>query len=172
MVVQEEPELLARAACRRVYDAIEREPGLSVSALARRLGMYWTSVALQVGHLARAGLVRSVRSGRRRVLFTAHALDSMADARGLILLAEPACLRVARAIAAVPDQRIYELVERIPMSERALYHHVKRLVEAELVLSSKQGGYRGLRASPRLIAWLAMADPREGPDGVPDEAGR
>jgi DNA-binding transcriptional ArsR family regulator len=148
--------ILASPGRRRILDLIRTRPGVSVSELARLAGMYWTSAAAHVEQLRQAGLVRAVRVGRRRVLFSSQILEAeAADAPGI--LGEPSCRRVAVAIAAHPRQRVWELCESTGMSERAVYHHVKRLVAAGLVATSKTGAYRGLEATPRLLACLSAS---------------
>lgn len=140
-----------------VHRAILAHPGSSVSEIARRVDMFWTSVALHVAHLERAGLVRAIRAGRRRVVFprTPLALEGGPD---LALLSEPSCLAVARAIVAHPDRRVWEIGEITSMSERAVYHHVKRLIDAGLVGKRGTSAFRGLRPTDRLIAWIEHRD--------------
>ena len=136
---------------RRVLDIVEREPGLSMSEIARRCDMYWTTVALHIERLRQDDLVASIRVGRRRVLFPRSLLDQVAS-EGIGLLGEPACRRVALAILQQPRSRVWELCEITGMSERSVYHHVQRLVGAGLVKSDKERAYRGLEADPRLAA--------------------
>lgn len=124
-----------------------------MSEVARCCDMYWTSVALHVEHLRRTGLVESIRVGRRRVLFPRPLLDQL-QSRTPGPLAEPACRRVALVIVQHPGLRVWELCEITEMSERAVYHHVQRLVEAALVKSDSERAYRGLEATPDLVARL------------------
>jgi DNA-binding transcriptional ArsR family regulator len=142
---------IARSTRDFVLQAIRVRPGVSMSDVARAAGMSWAATALHVDQLTAEGLVRSARVGRRRVLFVAPADGADALARGL--LAEPACLRVARAIVAHPRLPVYELSFVAGMSERAVYHHLKRLLDAGLVEGRR--GYRGLRATPALLSLLA-----------------
>lgn len=154
--------LFASTSRLRVFEAIRDEPGITVSKIAREVGLYWSTVALHVERLTRAGLVRSTRVGRRRVLFSStEANGESAVQRGL--LAEDACRRVAVAVVEHPRTPIFELSHRTGISERALYHHVKRLVEAELLSTSKERFYRGLEPTPRLLALLERGarGPRE-----------
>lgn len=132
---------------------IREEPGLSISEAARRLDLYWTAVALHVDRLVSAGLVRSTRVGRRRILVPADmTLDETIFPD---ILCEPACARVAIAIVANPGTRVWELCELTGMTERAVYHHVKRLVDVGLARSAKPGSYAGLEPSASLLVWAA-----------------
>ncbi|MFA5860667.1 MAG: helix-turn-helix domain-containing protein [Candidatus Thermoplasmatota archaeon] len=51
-----------------------------------------------------------------------------------------------------PGLRVWKLGEVLSMSDRAVYHHVKRLVAAGLVETKKAGAYHGLEATPLLMA--------------------
>lgn len=146
-------EVLATPARRRIFEIITGRPGCSVSELARAAGMFWTAAALHIEQLERAGLVRTVRVGRARALFAASALHEV-EAANAALLSEVACLRVARAVVQHPRLRVWELASRTGMSERATYHHLRRLVAAGLVTSRTTRGYREIEASPTLLACL------------------
>lgn len=149
--------VLSSEARRRVYDLVLAEPGISVSELARRADMYWTSAALHAAALERAGLVQSVLVGRRRSIFPVENRSALGTPAAA-LLSEPACRRVAEGIVRYPDLRVWELCDILQMSERAVYHHVKRLVNAGLVSSTRPGMYRGLRALPALERLLPTDD--------------
>lgn len=145
--------MLSSPVRRRLLEIIAQRPGLSVSELARGAGIFWTSAALHVEHLHKAGLVRTFRVGRLRVVVsTDFPQGESSDHSGI--LAEPACLRVATAIARSPEARVWELSALTGMSDRAIYHHLKRLVEAGLISTRKRGGYHGLEATPLLHAYL------------------
>lgn len=152
---------------RRVYDFVSAHPGSSVSEVAGKLDLYWTSAALQVNRLVSAGLVISVLVGRRRLLFPAEGTGALSS-RSRGLLAEPACRRVAVAIAKRPHLRVWELCELLSMSERAVYHHVKRLASAGLVTSTSRL-YRGLEPSPQLLQFLAQDSNAESTGGQGDD---
>lgn len=141
----------------RLLHLVRKTPGASVSELARAAGVHWASAAVQIERLRAEGRVETVRIGRRRVVFPVdRARDDQAR---LAILGEPACLRVARGIVEHPDLRVWELSDAIQMSERAVYHHVKRLVAARLVESTRPGAYRGLRATSELLRALEREDP-------------
>jgi hypothetical protein len=54
---------------RRLFNLALASPGLGISDLARLASCLWTSAFLQIEHLCRGGLVRTVKLGRRRVVF-------------------------------------------------------------------------------------------------------
>lgn len=128
-----------------------------MSELARRMDVYWTAAALHVEQLEKAGLVRTVHGGRRRALFAADIPTSI-SAEAPALLSEPACRRVALAIVDKPGMRVWELCNALGMSERAVYHHVKRLADAELVSAKGVKGYDGLGPTLALLSLLSLND--------------
>lgn len=127
-----------------------------MSRIARATGLYWTTVAFHVARLTASGDVRTVRGGRYRMLFPRG--DDVATNEQRALLAEPSCRRVALAILAGPGLRIADIRARTGLSERAVYHHVKRLVEFGLV-TRRTTGYRALEAAPRLVDLLGRDAP-------------
>lgn len=139
---------------REIYDYVVAHPGSAISDLVRRLSMNWTLVRFHVVRLESLGLVQSLRVGRRRLLFATPLADPASSAR-YGLLAEPACLEVAKCIIAHPGQRVADYVELTAMSERAVYHHVRRLAEAGLVASKKRRLYEALSPTPELCALFA-----------------
>lgn len=150
---EELERVLANPVRRRVYELVVGQPGLAVSDVARRLGLYWTSAALHIGHLTKAGLIASTRIGRRRVLVPAAGPD-LDFGFELGLLAEGSCRRVALAILEHPGRSVLDLCGLTGMSERAVYHHVKRLEEAGLVVKRTKLAHRGLDPAPRLFLAL------------------
>lgn len=154
MEVRDANHVVGSEARRRVHDLIVQRPGLTVSELARATSTNWTAAAYHVGQLARAGLIRTLKSGRSRLLFpTSMTLDVVHEACGL--LAESSCVRVAQAIIEHPGRRVWEICEITNMSERAVYHHVKRLVDSGLVTTAVGRSYRGLCATPLLHGAVA-----------------
>lgn len=159
MQPQSADPVLASPARLRIYEVIRRRPGISMSELAREVGAFWTSAGIHVARLESAGLVRSLRVGRRRVLVSADLPELHLPFPAV--LSEPACRVVALAIARNPGLRVWELGELTHMSDRAVYHHVKRLADTGLIESIRPSGYRGLTATPELLAWLSREHTRD-----------
>lgn len=147
-------DILASPSRRAVYEAIVGSAGISVSDIARQSGLYWTLAAFHVHRLSRSGLVRSVKVGRRRLMFVpTRNNEAWALERGM--LAEPACLRVALAVIQYPGQRVLDLHYLTGVSERAIYHHMKRLLAVGLVTSRKTRYYLGMQATQKLLTIVA-----------------
>lgn len=143
---------LESEARRRIYDLILANPGLAMSALSRRAQLQWGAIHFHVLRLEAAGLVRTYRVGRRRLVFATAELDGAEEERGVLI--EPACRRVALAILEHPGRDVLQLVDLTKLTPRVVYHHARRLVDLGLVTTAAAGHYRGLRASARLYALL------------------
>lgn len=132
---------------------VQERPGISLSDLGRRLALRWGAASFHVARLEAGGLVRTVRIGRRRLVY---ALDASIAAypEEHAALHEPACRRLALAIIEHPGSSVSRLVEHTGLSPRVVYHHAKRLLDLGLIASSSPGAYRGLRASGKLFALL------------------
>lgn len=153
----------------QVLSVIRDRPGISVSELARAVGAYRTTIAFHVDRLRAAGLVRAVHAGRRVVLFASER-DATWDDLVHALLSEPACRVVAAALVERPGARAWELCDQLDMSERAVYHHVHRLVAAGLVETVWRGAHRGLAASPRLVVAMQQMKEDRRDRAIPDPA--
>jgi ArsR family transcriptional regulator len=61
-------------------------------------------------------------------------------------LADPTRFRLLRAIAASPEISCRELVERFPVAQATVSHHLKVLAEAGLVSARQEGPFHLYRA--------------------------
>lgn len=72
-------------------------------------------------------------------------------------LADPTRFRLLRAIAAQAEISCRELVERFPVSQATVSHHLKVLTEAGLVTVRLEGPYHYYRAVDGALAEHARA---------------
>jgi DNA-binding transcriptional ArsR family regulator len=102
-----------------------------------------------------AGLLHTRAAGRRRLAYPGPAAESPpALDRARAMLAGPTTRRVAEGVLARPGIGIEELLETLGESPRAVYYHVKRLVDAGLVLRDPRVRYASLSPGPLLQALL------------------
>ncbi len=137
----------------RLLGIVREQPGVCVSDLARLLGVYRAAVRFHLLRLERLGLVRAFPVGRRTLIFMVAAQGGD-DLAFRALLAEPACHRVADAIAQNPGLRVVELTRVSGISERALYHHLKQLVSAGLVVRTRSQYFVRFQPSAKLLELL------------------
>lgn len=136
---------------------VEEEPGSTVGDLRRGLGLGWGAFYHHLNRLAALGLVETVVRGRRCLVYPAgHPAARESQARSL--LAGPTVRVLARTIVEAPRSSVQDLVERHGLSSRTVYYHVRRLVEAGLVVCPAGPRIRDLTATPRLVALLDALD--------------
>lgn len=145
----------ARAEARaRVLALVEAEPGISPSELVRRLAIGWSSLYRHVRALKEEGRIRVDASGRHAFLYPAGVQgDERLAAQRAVLLTGRARL-VAQEVAARPGHDVASLAQALGISPRVIYHHVRRLVAAELLSSRAPNRYLDLAPTPSLALLL------------------
>ena len=142
---------------RRIVESVERHPGLTASALARKAGIGVVSLLYHLQILEHAGLVRTVRVGRRRLVFTKAAI-MREDPAAWALLADATARRIAVAVARNPRCGVQDLVDQLGLTPRVVYHQLKKLRAVGLIDTPTSAGYRGLVPTSRLLAALPRLD--------------
>lgn len=137
---------------RMLVEAARAEPGLTFTALAGRLRLSKSGIAWHVRELERARSVITIPVGCRKLVY-ATPVDFVEYPEDRALLLEGSARTIALAILANPGEGIVEAIQMTGISRRAVYHNVKRLVDAGLV--SAQRGYTSLSCAPRLVELLA-----------------
>ena len=129
-------------------------PGISLRDASRRLQMNWASVKYHAMRLESAGLIHSRTVGRHRICYPSNGTDDeIVEARGI--LSEGTARRIAAFIVEHPGTRISDVIRGTGESQRVVYYHLKRLVEAGLVSMGERARYRGLIATPKMYAAIA-----------------
>lgn len=139
---------------RKMLDIIMAERGITVRDLARRAGTTWPNAKYHVVRLENAGLVRSIVLGRRRLVFSADDMTGADVAEARMLLAQPSARRIAAFLVDHPGVGLAELLAGTGLSQRAVYYHLKKFLDAGLVEHSNEARYRGLRPTPLLYRAL------------------
>jgi len=149
-VVKEPSQVGVRSTRRRVLELIEARPGISIREIARRLETTWPNAKYHASRLQASGQINTRVLGRHRVCFPTSIADSMVvEARAL--LAEPTARRVAVFVTHHPGGGVQDVVRGTQLSQRVVYYHLKRLLEAGLVEHSNESRYGGLRPSATLF---------------------
>lgn len=144
--------LLSSPIRRAILEIVTSRPGLTVGELLALLDVGWGTLHHHLDRLEAVGLLRTVQAGRRRLVLPGDAPRAAPVARAL--LAGATCRRVAEAVAREPGLCIQDLIGRVEDSPRAVYHHVKRLLDAGLLQSERPGRYTSLHPTPLLTDLL------------------
>ncbi|GEM_PF-3169282 len=137
----------------QVYHLVLKHPGITVRDLARRAGMTLGGLIHHLQVLSAAKLVDTRRAGRRRLVYPYPApLDESPEDRAL--LHEETSRRLALTIVEHPRLTVAELIARTGLSQRVVYYHAKRLLDAGMVQRGTPHDPRGLVATPKLYVML------------------
>lgn len=143
----------------RVVEAIRTSPGLPLQRLARLLDIATATANYHADRLEQCGEIRSVRVGRRRLLFL-HEENEPEDADVLAAMQHPATRTVARAVLRLPHCSARDIHEATGLTHRIVYHQLKILRRLGLVTAPDAGVYRRLVASDRLAHALERIERR------------
>lgn len=158
--------VLASPQRQQIMALVTAQPGVPLGELMGRLDMGWGTIYHHVRIMTRAGLLRTETVGRRRLVFPCR-WSREADAVPYGLLKGRSARRIARSIIARPDQSVLDVCESTGESPRVVYYHVRRLIEAELLVSSSPTRRMGLRGTPKLEEILdVLGDTDDEPDVV------
>jgi predicted transcriptional regulator len=148
----------------RLLKLVTQKPGLPVGAILAETQMGWGTLYYHLSKLAKENQIQIVRVGRRRLVYPASGGRATDFAAGDALLRGRTARQIAEAIANRPGSSIQTIVDSVGYSPRAVYYHVRRLIEAGLVTSSSETRHRDLCPTPRLRAILKFG-------GVDEDAG-
>lgn len=135
----------------RILEIVTARPGIPLTRLKARLDVSWGTLFYHLGILREKGLLRSVRAGRRRLVFPAHLFPSEKAFVAAAFLEGETARRIATAIRDHPDARIDELAALTGKSRRVVYYHVRQLLDAGIALRSSRTRHFGLRIDPRAV---------------------
>jgi predicted transcriptional regulator len=144
------------------YRIVQTLPGITLPELARRLALPPNTLRHHIRVLQEEGLIRSRRLGRSLSLFTTQTLV-IHDLEAQAILRDPTARRIVAAILDTHVQSVVHLVELTGLSQRVVYHHAKKLLEAGLITTRDDRGYHRLRPTVKLYETLAAAHPHEDP---------
>lgn len=164
--------LAARRGAERVFDSpqrqqilklVEENPGIPLSELMERTQSGWGTLYHHLAKLSQAGLVQTRLAGRRRLVYaTTGGTTATQDAEARSILCGQTARRIAISIRNRPNRSVLDLSEELGDSPRAVYYHVRRLLNAGLISSASATRHFDLSPTPLLEQILAreeMADP-------------
>lgn len=145
----------------RLLKLIQESPGIPMGELMARAGLGWGTLYHHLNKLVRAGHVRTSTSGRRRLIYPVAPGVVQEEIVKTGLLRGRTALAIARLVEARPGMSILDITNALDESPRAVYYHVKRLMDAGYFVSDSHTRYHGLRATGLLRDALAITRPPE-----------
>lgn len=135
-------DLLRSETRQRLLDLVQREPGISISDAAERLGLARNAIHHHLRMLHRVNLIKIHPQGQRKELYLAAATPSSEPAW---LRRNPICRRIVALLSSAPEgiprKTLHDLLPDIP--ERTRNYHLRRLVGAGVIV--QEGGDRRVR---------------------------
>lgn len=125
---------------------VTEHPGLPLTAMMDRLGIAWGTIYHHINRLSKAGLISTVQSGRRRLVYATSAPAAAREEKPTIN--SPMAHAIVKAVIESPGLDVAKLSEKLGEPRRSLYYHVKRLTTEGTILSDSATRYRGLVINP------------------------
>lgn len=137
-----------------LYEAVKAEPGVSPHGLVATMGVGWSTVVYHLSVLERNDLVVAVRDGRYRRYFD-RTSGRFANGRKLVVsvLKNEKSAAIAAHIRANPGLVQRRIAERFGLAASSVHWHVKRLVDAGLVVKERRKQVVALMPGP---AWADL----------------
>jgi predicted transcriptional regulator len=141
-----------------IYDAVRAEPGVSPHDLVDRIGAGWSTVMYHLTVLERNELIIASRDGRYRRYFD-RTSGRYANGRKQVVsvLKNETTAAIAAFIRDNPGLVQRRLAEHFGLAPSSVHWHVKRLVDAGLLVKEKQARMIALLPGP---AWADL-DPSD-----------
>jgi len=107
----------------KIFEFIEKNPGSSVAHLQNALGINRNTLKYHLKILEKEGLICSVKVGNKRLLFT----GKPPDFASLVLKNSERKSKIVDILSKNDGIKLKEVSERMGISFKLLYHHVKEL---------------------------------------------
>lgn len=156
---REAERLLESPLRQQIVDMVKTRPGVSVGDIMDELQVGWGTLYHHLTKLSRSKMIQTSVVGRRRLVYPVTPdADPTAD-KHMAMLRGKTARRVAEAVLAQPNIPIQELTTLLGESPRVVYYHVKRLLDAGLILSDSKTRHTGLAPAPQLATLLETSKP-------------
>lgn len=156
---REAERLLESPLRQQIVDMVRARPGVSVGDIMDELQVGWGTLYHHLTKLSRSRIIQTSVVGRRRLVYPVSPdLDPTVD-KHMAMLRGKTARRVAEAVLAQPNIGISELTVMLEESPRVVYYHVKRLLDAGLLVSDSKTRHTGLAPSPQLANLLEISKP-------------
>ena len=160
MADEREAERLLESPLRQqIVDMVKARPGVSVGDIMDELQVGWGTLYHHLTKLSRNRMIQTSVVGRRRLVYPVTPdMDPTVD-RHMAMLRGKTARRVAEAVLAQPNINIQDLTVLLDESPRVVYYHVKRLLDAGLLVSDSKTRHTGLAPSAQLGYLLEISKP-------------
>lgn len=153
---------------RDIYQLIEDKPGVHVRAIQQTLDLPYGTTTYHLNYLERQDLVTAKQDNGFKRYYATHKVGRR-DKELLQLLRQKMPRRICAHLLIEPGMTHQELLERFDISASTLSYHLKKLVDAEIVVKDKKGRHNHYRVRERDdVARLLIAYRRTFVDDIVD----
>ena len=156
---REAERLLESPLRQQIVDIVKARPGVSVGDIMDELQVGWGTLYHHLTKLSRNKMIQTSVVGRRRLVYPVSPDSDPTADKHMAMLRGKTARRVAEAVLAQPNIPIQELTVLLDESPRVVYYHVKRLLDAGLILSDSKTRHTGLQPAPQLATLLETSKP-------------
>lgn len=165
---REAERLLESPLRHQIVEMVKQRPGVSVGDIMDELQVGWGTLYHHLTKLSRSRIIQTSVVGRRRLVYPVVPDQDPTVDKHMAMLRGKTARRVAEGVLAQPHITIQELTVLLDESPRVVYYHVKRLLDAQLILSDSKTRHTGLHPSPQLANLLELSKPlKERPITIP-----
>lgn len=142
----------------RIHEAVQQDPGLSLTELADRAGVAWGTAVHHLRRLEDTGLLVSTNGGGHRRFFAANT-PAAAQRSAVAVVLHPTARRIAELVAQRPGIDQAGICDALRLNNPAASKHLGRFERHGLVLSQRSGRSRHYQATGGLHSALVLLDP-------------
>jgi predicted transcriptional regulator len=154
-----EPErVLENGVRQRIHEAIARNPGITLTEVARACAVGWGTAVFHLGRLESHGLVASERHRRRRRYFAQGAGLANAAKAAYAELLDPTSQRIAAEVLERPGAAQKDVCAALGLLAPRASKHLSALERASLVLGRREANRVRYFPTPRLAELFRLLD--------------
>ena len=124
-------EVLQLESRQRIFDLVQKNPGLSARDIQRKLSLGWGETAYHLDRMSDAGILRRERAPNRDFYFASEV--AWDDRRYLVFLRGENTRSILLTLLASPGLSPAEISERLGLGRSVVYFHLTRLVQGGLL---------------------------------------
>lgn len=124
-------ELLQLETRQRIFDVVQKNPGLSARDVQRTLSLGWGETAYHLERMAKTGVLRRERAPNRDFYFASEV--GWDDRKYLVFLRGENTRRILFTLLQSPGLTPADLSERLGLGKSTIYFHLTRLVQGGLL---------------------------------------
>jgi|GEM_PF-2513304 len=154
----EKGRVLDNATRQRIHDAVEREPGLTVTQIVDVCGVGWGTAVFHLRRLESHGLLSSEAHRRRRRYFPAGRGIANATKSAYCELLDPTSQRIAAQVLERPGSAQKDVCAALGLKASHACKHLSALARASLVEPQRQANRVHYFPTPHLADLLRLLD--------------